>query len=79
MAKFTYNNIKNISIGHTLFKLNYGCYSWMSYKEKVDSHFKFKSADKLSTDLRELMIICQKTLYHTQKLQKQAHNKRVKP
>ena len=51
----------------------------MSYEEVVDSRFKSKLADKLSAELRELMFICWEKLHHAQKLQKQAHNKGVKP
>ena len=50
----------------------------MSYKEDVDPRFQSKSADELSAELRELMIVCQENLYHTQELQKRAHDKRVK-
>lgn len=57
MTKFAYNNAKNASTSHTSFKLNYGYHLWISYKEKVDFHSKFKSADKLLIELRELMII----------------------
>ena len=62
-----------------LFELNYGYNSKMLYKEKVNPRFKSKSADKLSAELRELMIICRENLQYTQKLQKQAYNKGVKP
>ena len=79
MAKFAYNNAKNASTGHTLFELNSGYHPWILYKEEVDSRFKSKSADKLSAELEELMIVYQKNLHHTQELQKQAHNKGVKP
>ena len=51
----------------------------MSYKEKVDPYSKSKSADKLSAKLRELMIVCRENLYHTQELQKRAHDKAMKP
>ena len=79
MAEFAYNNVKNTSTGHTLFELNCGYYPQMSYKENVEPRSQSKSADKLSIKLRELMIVCQKNLYHAQELQKQAHNKGVKP
>ena len=39
IAKFTYNNSKNASTGHTPFELNCGYHPQMSYKEEVDSHF----------------------------------------
>ena len=78
MAEFAYNNAKNASTGHTPFELNCGYHPRMSYKDDVDSRSKSKSADKLLTKLRELMIVCRKNLYHAQELQKQAHNKSVK-
>ena len=51
----------------------------MSYKEDVNPRSKFKLADELLAELRELMIFCQKNLYHTQELQKWAHDNGVKP
>ena len=79
MAEFAYNNAKNANTGHTPFELNCGYNFWMSYKDDVNLCFKFKSVDKLSADLRELIIVCRKNLYHAQELQKRAHNKGVKP
>ena len=51
----------------------------MLYKEEVDPYSKSKSTDKLSAELRELMIIYQKNLHHAQELQKQAYDKGVMP
>ena len=68
MAKFAYNNAKNLSTGHMPFELNYGYHSWMLYKEKVDPRFKSKSADKLLAELGELMIVCQENLHYAQEL-----------
>ena len=79
MAGFAYNNTKNANTGYMLFKLICGYYPRMSYEEDVDSYSQSKSADKLSTELRELMIVFRENLFHAQELQKQAHNKRVKP
>ena len=79
MAEFAYNNAKNASSSHTLFELNCGYHPRMLYKDNVNPRFKSKSADNLSAKLRELMIVCKENLRHTQKLQKQAHNKGVKP
>ena len=78
MAKFAYNNTKNASSGHMFFKLNYGYHLQISYKNNVNPCSKSKSADKISTELRELIIVCKKNLYHAQELQKQAYNKDVK-
>ena len=79
MAEFVYNNAKNASTGHTSFKLNCGYHPRMSYKEDVDPRSQSKSADKLSAELRELMIVCRENLHYVQELQKRAHNKGVKP
>ena len=65
IAEFAYNNTKNVSTNHTLFKLNCAYHSRMSYKEEVEPHFKSKSADELSAELRELMFVCQKNLHYT--------------
>lgn len=40
----------------------------MLYEEKVNPNSKSKSAGKLSAELRNLIIVCQENLYHTQKL-----------
>ena len=79
MAEFAYKNAKNASTGHTPFKLNCGYHPRILYKEEVDSRSKSKSADKLSAELKELMIVYWENLHHAQKLQKRAHNKGVKP
>ena len=79
MTEFTYNNAKNASTGHTLFKLNYRYHPWVSYKKDLDPRSKSKTAEKLSFKLQNLMTVCQQNLYHTQKLPKRAHNKGVKP
>ena len=78
MAKFAYNNAKNACIGYMLFELNCGYQPRMSYKEDVDPCSQSKSADELSAELRELIIVCQENLYHAQELQKRAYNKGVK-
>ena len=49
------------------------------YEEEVNPRSKSKSADKPSAELRELIFVCRENLHHTQKLQKQAHDKSVKP
>ena len=79
MAKFAYNNVKNASTGYTPFELNYGYHPRILYEKDVNPRSQSKSANKLSAELRELMIVCWKNLHHTQKLQKRAYNKRVKP
>ena len=79
MAEFAYNNAKNASTGHTPFELNCGFHPRMSYEEDVDPRSQSKSADELSAELRELMIVCRENLHHTQELQKRAYDKGVKP
>ena len=79
MAEFVYNNAKNASTNHTPFKLNSGYHPRMLYKEDVNPRSQSKSADKLSAELKEMMIVCQENLYNTQELQKCAYDKGVKP
>ena len=81
IAEFAYNNAKNASTGYTSFKLNCGYHLCVSYKEKeiLNPCSKSKTVEELFSELRKLMIVCQQNLYHTQKLQKQAHNNSVKP
>ncbi len=79
MAKFAYKNAKNASTGYTPFELNCNYHLRAYHKENVDPRFQLKSADKLATELRELMIICKENLQHAQKLQKRYHNTYAKP
>ena len=79
MAEFAYNNAKNASTNHTPFELNCGYHPCVSFKKDTDSRSRSKIADKLSTELEELMTVCQENLCHAQELQKSAHNKGVKP
>ena len=39
----------------------------MAYKEDVYPCSKSKSQNKLSTELKKLIIVCQKNFYHAQK------------
>ena len=61
------------------FKLNWGYHPCVFFEENTNTRFWLKTADKLLTELRKLISVCQKNLHHAQKLQKQAHNKGVKP
>ena len=79
MAKFIYNNAKKASIRHSLFELNCGYYLRVSFEEDTNLCSKLKTADKLLMELWDLMTVFWKNLYHAQELQKQAHNKSLKP
>ena len=65
MAKFAHNNVKNVSTGHTPFKLNCGYHLWTSYEEDIDLRSQSKSAEKLANKLKRLMIVCKKNFQHT--------------
>ena len=78
MAEFAYNNAKNASTGRTLFELNCGYHPRVSFKKGTDPCFQSKTAEELSSELRELMSVCQENIHHAQELQKRAHNKGVK-
>ena len=79
ITEFAYNNAKNASTGHTPFEPNCGYHPCISFKEDTNPCSKSKTAEKLFSKLRELMTVCQENLHYAQKLQKQAHNKVVKP
>lgn len=79
MAEFTYNNAKNASTSHTSFELNCNYHLRISSENKVDPYLRSHSADEVAKELRELILICKQNLLHAQELQKQAHNKSVKP
>ena len=78
MAKFANNNGKNASTSYTLFKVNCGYYSRVSFEEDVDFCLKSCSADKLARELKELIEVCFQNLHHAQEVQKKAHDKEVK-
>ena len=79
MAEFAYNNAKNASTGHTLFELNCSYHPYVSFKKDTGLCFRSKTADDLLAKLQKLMTVCRKNLHQAQELQKQAHNKSVKP
>ena len=47
MAKFVYNNAKNINFSYTLFELNCSYHSWIFYKKNIDLYSKSKLVDEL--------------------------------
>ena len=78
MAEFAYNNAKNASIGHISCEFNCGYHPRVAYEKHFYLRSKLRTAEELSSKLRELMTVCQQNLHHAQELQKQAHNKNVK-
>ena len=68
MAEFAYNNIKNASIGHILFKLNCNFHLRVLFEENVDPHSKSRSTDKLAEELKKLMEVSCQNLLYTEKL-----------
>ena len=79
IAEFAYNKAKNASTGYTPFELNCGYHPCVSYEKDINSCSKFKSADDLVSELRELMAVCRENLQHAQDFQKWAHDKGIKP
>ncbi len=58
MAKFAYNNAKNVNTGHSLFKLNYDYHPRVFLKKDVDPCSRSCSGNKLVEELRELIEVC---------------------
>ncbi len=68
MAEFAYNNAKNASTDHTLFKLNYDYYFRVSFKKGVDPYLRSCSTNELVEELKKLIKVCCQNLLHTQEL-----------
>ena len=64
MVEFAYNNAKNISIGHTPFKLNCGYHPKVSFEEDINPRLRSCFANKLAEELRELIEVCCQNLLH---------------
>ena len=79
MVEFAYNNSKNESTSHILFKLNCGYHPCVSFKNKYDARSRSFSAKGLAMELKELINICCQHFLHAQNLQKQAYDKEMKP
>ena len=47
MAKFIYNNTKNVNFDYISFELNYDYYLYISYKKNLNSYLKLKIIKKL--------------------------------
>ena len=78
IVEFAYNNAKNTSTRHTLFKLTCGYQSKIFFEEDVDLRSRSRSDKKLVKELGELIKVCYQNLLHAQKPEKRAHNKGVK-
>lgn len=57
MAKFSYHNLQNRRIYHTLFELSYGYYLYISLENKTNSLLKSHMTNELGEKLAELMMI----------------------
>ena len=68
ITEFAYNNAKNASTGHILFKLNYRYHPCVSYEKNLDLCLKSRTVEELSSRLQELMTVCQQNLHYAQKL-----------
>lgn len=68
MAEFTYNNSKNTSIGHILFKLSCEYYPQVFFKNEYNAHSKALSANRFAIELRKLMNICCQNFLYAQNL-----------
>lgn len=78
MTMFPWNNVRNTSTEFTPFELSCGYHLQVSYKEDIDPHSKFKSANKLAMELWKLTVIYQKNIEHAQKLLIKTYKERTK-
>lgn len=71
MTKFSYNNMKNVSIGKIFFKFKCPYYPCISFQNKVNLYLKFQFGDKQAKKFRKYIISCQKNLFYAQKLERE--------
>ena len=64
MTECIYNNVKNTSIGHISFKLNYRYHPRVSFKDDANSYSKFCQVKELAKKFRDLIFNCQQNLLH---------------
>ena len=64
ITEFVYNNTKSTSTGHTLFKLNYVYHPRVLFEEDINFYLRFRSANKLAEELRELIKVYYQNLLH---------------
>lgn len=55
IAKFIFNNIKNINVRYILFRLNCRYHLYISYKKDIKLYFKPKIADSSIKNLRNFI------------------------
>lgn len=65
MAEFAYNNTKNASIGHILFKLNCGYRSQAFFEDDANPCSRSCLVQELAQELKNLISISQQNLYYT--------------
>ena len=62
MTEFDYYNMKNTNTGYISFKTNYEYYSYVFSKNGINLCSRFKTANKLSKKLRNLLGAYKKNL-----------------
>ena len=70
MVEFSYNDTKNSSIGHILFKLKCKYHPCLLFEDDTNLYFNFCSVEELVKELRDLISICQQNLFCAQEQQK---------
>lgn len=79
MREFAYNNFKNINTGYTPFELNCRYHSWVFFEDKFNACSRSSLVNGLAIELWKLMNVYCQNLLHTKNLQKQTHDKGMKP
>lgn len=77
-TEFWYNNIKNAITIYIIFKIKFGYYYWVLFKNKINIHLKFSWVNKLAKKLRKIIIILYQNIFYFQKFQKKVFKKYVK-
>ena len=68
IAKFVYNNIKNVSIKYKSFRFNCRYHLHISYKNNINFYFRSKLVNKEVTKFKNLIAIYRDNFCYIKKL-----------
>lgn len=72
IAKFAYNNAKNVSIGCIPFEQNCNNNFLVSYEKNINLRFRLREAKERLSKLDKPMTICQENFIYTQDFPKRS-------
>lgn len=69
MAEFLFYNTKIANTSYITFEQNSSYNLYVSLKDKTNPHLESRFDDEIAKELKYIMFICQKNLFHAQEIQ----------